>query len=46
MNFGFLVKANNNIFTQLLKKFNVPKSLIIFRESETNDEVEKSLWKR
>jgi len=41
MSYSFLVKANNDVPRELLEKFNIPTSPVIFRGSERNQEVSK-----
>jgi len=41
MIYGFLVKASNEVPIELLETFNIPQLPIIFRGSETMDEVAK-----
>ncbi|KAF0688884.1 Uncharacterized protein FWK35_00037150, partial [Aphis craccivora] len=39
MSYGFMVKANNDVSAELLEKFNIPTSPIIFRGDEDNQNV-------
>ncbi|CAH1731651.1 unnamed protein product [Aphis gossypii] len=41
MSYGFLVKANDDIPLELLEKFNIPTSPIIYRGNENNPDVAK-----
>lgn len=42
MSYGFYVKASDDVPKELLEKFNIPQTPIIFRGSEFSDEVAKT----
>jgi len=41
MSYGFMIKANSDVLTELLEQFNIPTSPIIFRGDEDNKNVDK-----
>ncbi|KAL4141441.1 hypothetical protein QTP88_004079 [Uroleucon formosanum] len=41
MNYGFLVKASDDISLELLERYNIPQTPVIFRGSESNNTVAK-----
>jgi len=41
MNYGFLVKASENVSTELLREFNIPTEPVIYRGSESRQDVAK-----
>ncbi|KAE9543662.1 hypothetical protein AGLY_002058, partial [Aphis glycines] len=42
MSYGFMIKANSDVPTELLEQFNIPTSPIIFRGDEDNKNVGKN----